>query len=292
MSNFITNASAINSYTVQSSDGFQSCTPAGGYLQLTSSGSATVDVKTPLALNGLTTGNQGAEDAWRSTKETTAFWNPNATNLLADLDGTIGEGTTLATGTYTSPSRAINGDGSGATFDVTGVQNSNRFILTSVVVNDHGDGYRLGDRLTIIVEDEVEYIITMQTDNDGAVFGWKTADTTTSFTDLPVVSNQYGTDGVATITVVHNAATTNGDAYSTLTDVAFTTGGSLYQSGEETQITIDFSDGDVVSYHNVKVGKGFSDTIRTEMTSGQFLPFIITEFKNIETSDDTFILVV
>ena len=83
MSNFINGASAINTYTVAASDGFQDCTPAGGYLQMTSSGTATVQVKTPLALNGFTTGDQDAEDAWKQTKGTTAFWNAGATGATA-----------------------------------------------------------------------------------------------------------------------------------------------------------------------------------------------------------------
>lgn len=298
MSNFINGASAINTYTVAAADGFQDCTPAGGYLQMTSSGTATVQVKTPLALNGLTTGDQSAEDAWRKTVGTTAFWNAGATNLITDLDA-ITLPSDVATGTHTGlTSRNLTGGGtgSGAVFTAVCVQAAGTCTITSLTVTDHGDGYRLGDRLAIAVTDgtnTTEYIITFQDDTSGAVlYGWKTEDTTTSFASVGVVSSQYGSGAVGTITVAHTAATTNGDAFSTLTDIAFTTAGELYQSGEQVTMTIGFSDGDVDTFHNITVGKGFSNTLQTEMTSGQFLPFIITEFKNMETSDDTFILVV
>lgn len=290
----------VETLTIKDTDNFVTLGQAAWVYCVTGTGTSGVAVKGPALAAPMNTSSSITAAIVTAGGSTIGSFDPAQTAVIDQVGLTFA--TTQTETTYTEDVVAITGNGSKARLTINGAAAAGNFIPSSIAVVEWGSGYAPGDRVKVVctgaADDpfEIEYVLT-----SGGLLGaynYPTSQTNTgnsAYASVNIVTTGgRGSGAIATVRGTYYAETT--DARSPgifrLTGIDVSTAGTGYQINSSLSLTCGATDPFTITWRLPNTTYlANSGAVTLKVAAGDFIPFPVTELKNLNTTDWDFTIV-
>lgn len=291
----------VEKLTIQATDGFVTLGQAAWVYCVSGSGTNGVQVKGPALAAPLSTSSSATTAITTARGNTVGSLDPAQTNIV-DVTSGFSYATTQTETTYTEDVVSLTGNGRNGKLAITGVFAANQFIPSSLTVPEWGSGYAPGDVIKITcngaANDPFDMLFKLTSGGLLGAYNYPTAQTNTGNTAYSAVNivttGGRGSGAQATVGGTYYAETTGARSPGLfrLTRIDVSAGGTGYQMNTSMSLTCGSTDPfDILWRLPSTAYLDSAGAVTLKVAAGDFIPFPVTELKNLNTTDWDFTIV-